>query len=366
METIILDDGWHSDHDGPGYGHTGDWEVCTAKIPDMAAHVRRVHDLGMKYMVWYSVPFIGYHAKNFARFENKLLRKVERNECGVLDPRYPDVREYLIGIYEHAVREYDLDGLKLDFIDQFEDRDRLPLHPDMDYACVQEATERLMMDVMKRVRAIKPGIMIEFRQRYIGPAMHRFGNMFRVGDCAGNYLKNRASILDLRMLMGNQAVHSDMLTLTPYEKPENNALQIISCMFGVLQYSCRMEEMTPELEEMSIFWLNFLKKHRTLLLQGKLEAFEPHLLYTWAKSTLDNACAVGIYSIDRCVQPDAVDRIYIANGSAGNRILLELSGVYHIQILDCRGRERSCEERTLSGITALPVPSGGLAILTRE
>lgn len=88
METIILDDGWHSSHAAPGYGYTGDWEVCQEKFPDMRAHVQRVHDLGMKHMLWYSVPFIGDHAKCWARFENKLLRRIDRNACGVLDPRY--------------------------------------------------------------------------------------------------------------------------------------------------------------------------------------------------------------------------------------------------------------------------------------
>lgn len=212
MDTVILDDGWHSEHDGPGYGYTGDWEVCTAKFPDMHAHVKRVHEIGMRYMLWFSVPFMGYHAQNWERFKDKTLFKVDRNACAVLDPRYPEVREYLIGIYEHAVREYDLDGLKLDFIDQFQNREHLPLTPAMDYACVQEATERLMTDVMERVRAVKPDIMIEFRQRYIGPGIRRFGNLFRVGDCASDIVSNRVGVTDIRLMGQKQATHADMLS----------------------------------------------------------------------------------------------------------------------------------------------------------
>jgi alpha-galactosidase len=195
--------------------------------------------------------------------------------------------------------------------------------------------------------------------------MKRFGNMFRVGDCAGNYLRNRASILDLRMMMGSQAVHSDMLMMCPYEKVENNAIQIVSCMFGVLQYSGRMEEMTEELAQMSVFWLRFLKEHKALLLEGRLEAYEPHLLYTWAKSTLGSECAVGVYAIDKCVRPDDVDTVYIANGCAGERVLVEMEGEYSIRIFDCRGREVSCRTQAFDGIAALPIPSGGLAVLTR-
>ena len=136
-------------------------------------------------------------------------------------------------------------------------------------------------------------------------------------------------------------------------------------MFGVLQYSGRMEEMTLELAEMSVFWLNFLKAHKELLLEGKLETFEPHLIYTWAKSTLDNECAVGVYSIDKVVAPDPVDTIYIANGCSGNRVLVEMTGTYRVQVLDCRGREVSCGEQVFNGVTPISVPSGGLAVLTK-
>lgn len=269
MESVILDDGWHSSHNGPGYGYTGDWEACEEKFPDMRAHVRHVHDIGMKYMVWFSVPFIGYHAKAWGRFKDKLLRRIDRNACGVLDPRCPDVREYLISTYENAVRGYDLDGLKLDFIDQFEDREHLPLHPDMDYACVQEATERLMTDVMERLRAIKPEIMIEFRQRYIGPAMHHFGNMFRVGDCASDIVSNRVGVTDLRLLSGGQAVHSDMLTWNNSETPEHAALQILNVIFGVIQFSQIIEQMPESHVQMARFWLDFALRYRKVLLESE-------------------------------------------------------------------------------------------------
>ena len=75
--------------------------------------------------------------------------------------------------------------------------------------------------------------------------------------------------------------------------------------------------------------------------------------------------AVGVYAIDKCVQPDAVDTVYIANGCSGSRLLVELEGTYLVRILDCLGRELSRSRQTFDGITAIPVPGGGLAILTR-
>ena len=38
---------------------------------------------------------------------------------GTLDPRFPEVREYLVQTYERVIGEWGFDGVKLDFIDCF-------------------------------------------------------------------------------------------------------------------------------------------------------------------------------------------------------------------------------------------------------
>ena len=74
---------------------------------------------------------------------------------------------------------------------------------------------------------------------------------------------------------------------------------------------------------------------------------------------------MGVYAIDKCVKPDGVDTIYLANGCAGDRVLVELTGDYGVRVLDCRGHEVSNSQMALDGITALSVPSGGLAVLKK-
>lgn len=366
FDICIVDDGWQTDDNNGGYGYCGDWKPAPTKLPDMAGHVKKVHDIGMKYILWYSVPLMGYYSVHYDHFKGMLLRDEPSLKAAVLDPRYREVREFLVNTYKKAIQEWDLDGFKLDFIDCWhDDPNNAQFNENMDIPALQDAVDVCMTEIVNVLSVIKPDILLEFRQDYIGPHMKRFGNMFRVGDCAGNYLKNRTVILDLRMLMGEQAVHSDMLMMAPSETPETNAIQIISCMFGVLQYSGRMEEMTPKMAEMSVFWLNFLKEHKHLLQSRNLEAYEAHLLYTWAKTTEGNECAVGVYAIDKCIRPDAVDTIYIANGCTGSRVLVELSGTYQVRILDCRGCEVSCKEQVFEGITVLKVPVGGLAVLEK-
>ncbi len=368
METVILDDGWHSDHDGPGYGYTGDWEVCESKFPDIKAHIRAVHELGMKYMMWFSVPFMGYNAKNQERFKNKLLRKIERNSCGVLDPRYPDVREYIIGIYEHAVREYRLDGLKLDFIDQFVDTDNLPLQPEMDYSCVQESVERLMTDVMRRVSAINPNIMIEFRQRYIGPGIRRFGNMFCVGDCASDIVSNRVGVTDIRLMGADQAAHSDMLSWNHSETPEHAALQILNVIFGVVQFSQIIAKMPESHRKMTKFWLDFAKRYSKTLLRSEFIPMEPQYMYPVITARDERTSITAVYMMNKVLKLDAsrTEAMFI-NASHAPVLYIETDAELSAQALTRNATgdvTYSGNMRFTPGVNVCEVPLSGLLKLT--
>lgn len=367
LEICIVDDGWQTENHLGGYGYCGDWQPAPNKFPDMAEHVKRVHEIGMKYLLWYSMPMIGYHSINYEKFKDMLLRHDPELSVAYLDPRYQEVRVFLRNVLKKALLEWNLDGFKLDFIDSWSDSaHNAPYNEKMDIPALQDAVDTCIADIVQELLRIKPDLLLEFRQQYIGPGMKQFGNMFRVEDCAGNYLKNRVSILDLRMLMGNQAVHSDMLLLAPFEDPAVNALQIISCMFGVVQYSGRLEKLDEKNIEMTRFWITFLKEHSELLQSRNLETYEAHLLYTWAKTQEGNECAVGVYAIDKCVKPDPADTIYIANGCMSNRVLVELSGSYQVQALDCFGHEVYCQEQILSGIKEIEVPVGGLLVMKKQ
>src|SRR5258708_29260012 len=131
----------------------------------MKADVGRVHELGMKYLLWYAVPFVGIRSKAYDRFAGKLLGTIDALSAGVLDPRFPDVREHIVSTYEQAMRAWDLDGFKLDFIDS----SAVPgwggqeLAAGQDDLSVTEAGDRLLTDELARLLASKPAVVIDFR-----------------------------------------------------------------------------------------------------------------------------------------------------------------------------------------------------------
>ena len=88
MDVAILDDGWQTDQIEFGYQNNGDWEVSRKKFPDFTAHVKRVQDMGMKYMVWFSVPFVGVDSKAYQTMKQYLLPGREGSKWFGLDPRF--------------------------------------------------------------------------------------------------------------------------------------------------------------------------------------------------------------------------------------------------------------------------------------
>jgi len=144
MKAVIVDDGWQTLDNKRGYAYTGDWKPD--RIPDMKGFVDQIHQLNMKFILWYSVPFIGKNAENYPRFKGKYLYYWESQGAWVLDPRYPEVREFIINIYEEAMRDWGLDGFKLDFMGFFHpDKDsKLTAEDGRDFASVNHAVDQLM------------------------------------------------------------------------------------------------------------------------------------------------------------------------------------------------------------------------------
>ena len=362
MRTIIVDDGWQTENNGGGYAYCGDWHVCKSKIKDMAAFVGAVHDIGMKVMLWYSVPFIGKHSDIWAEFKGKYLDN-EENEWNCLDPRFPEVREYLAMLYEKAALEWKLDGFKLDFIDSFE----LTKYSDKtgigrDFESLEDAIDCLLCDVVSRLKKINPDVLIEFRQSYIGPVVTKYGNMIRVGDCALDAFINRVGVLDLRMTSGKAAVHSDMITWNNNDTNESVAKQLIAVLFGVPQISVRLDEIKAEHYDVLKFWLSFWMENREILLDGKLKIYNPEANYSMAESELDSKKICVCYS--RNIVEASCNDFIVVNGTGEDFIAVRANGDFQYTILDCKGVCVNSGKQQIKDVEIFDVPQSGVLQLT--
>lgn len=289
-ESIIIDDGWQTDDNNRGYAYCGDWNVAPSKIKNMNEFISKVHNTGMKILFWYTVPFIGEKSKVFNRFKDMLIDPINDREWYVLDPRFPDVREYIISIYEKALIEWNLDGFKLDFVDEFVVTPFSGNINDLrrDYNSVADAADKLLKDIISRLKSIKPDIMLEFRQTYNGPMMRTYGNIFRAVDCPLDDLENRIRICDIRLLANNSAVHSDMIMWNTEDIVESAALQFVNILFSVPQISMLIDKLPKSHYSMLKFYCNLWNKYRDAFINGTFTPLNPHCRYNVLTGSYDD------------------------------------------------------------------------------
>jgi alpha-galactosidase len=366
-KAVIVDDGWQTSDNARGYAYCGDWEVAVDKIQDMAEHVKRVHALGLKYILWYSVPFVGRNSNAWSKYENILLSHNDGLRTGILDPRYPEVRKYIINTYEQAMREWDLDGFKLDFVDSFcQPKEENPNNdPGRDDISVPQAVDLLLSEVINRLQAIKPEVMIEFRQSYISPIMRKYGNMFRAADCPNDVVQNRISTVDIRLLCGNTAVHSDMIMWNPKEPVESAALQLINILFSVPQISVRLDKLPADHLAMLKSWLAFWREHRDVLMHGRFMPHNPELMYPLIEASNESKYIAAVYmdTVVTLVSRLQSQQIIIVNGTHTDRLIIDIVediGKRSVAVYNCQGQQ--VNSQTIDGtceLLALEVPPSG-------
>lgn len=369
-ETVILDDGWQTEDYSSGYAFCGDWEPCESKVGDIKELVERIHDIDMKLILWFSVPFVGKNSNAWEKFKDCFLNDPEVGEWHCLDPRFPKVREYLIKIYVKAAREWKLDGFKLDFIDSFKLTDyslgRIGGGRDVD--SLEDAVEILLRDIMKSLKKINPNICIEFRQNYIGPLMQTYGNMLRVSDCPADSIKNRVGMVDLRMLSGSTAVHSDMLEWNYADTSENVAAQLVNILYTVPQISVLTEKLSPEHKKVLSFFIAFWKEYRDILLNGKFKAFAPWANYSAVSAEKDGIIVYTAYEGRVAEIGTSFNKLVLVNGTQKNGLVLNYSRGESITgkscvIYDCTGRERYKYNLVQEELRHIPVPIMGVAVI---
>lgn len=369
FKTVILDDGWQFEGPSSGnYSECGEWKVAPGKFPDFQAFVQELHELGMKLMVWFTVPFLGENSPLRSRFEGKYLYYDKGCKAFVLDPRFPSVRSAIIDHYVRFLKEYEIDGFKLDFVDSFRSGDLASEYDPncMDCLTVDAAVKKLMTEIVRRLDAVKPGLLYEYRQNYVGPDINRFGNMLRVGDCAYDAMINRCAIADLRLLNYPIAVHSDMLFWSKEESLELCARQLLNILFAVPQISVILQNSTPQQRNLLKHYLAYWTENRSLLLHGKFRAERPEMNYV----------SLSAENEEKRITVQYADQPYAFDGKAadvfhcgeGNGIVLENAADVTVEVvcLDCLGHTTATMDVSAGSIRRIPVPLAGVMRLRMQ
>ena len=120
IELFVLDDGWFGKRDNDDCS-LGDWVVNTAKLPHgMDGLADRIHDLGLKFGLWFEPEMISPDSDLYRAHEDWCLhvpgreRTLERNQL-MLDLSRKEVQDYVIEAVSSILSTAGIDYVKWDY-----------------------------------------------------------------------------------------------------------------------------------------------------------------------------------------------------------------------------------------------------------
>jgi alpha-galactosidase len=363
---VFLDDGWQEFAHGRGYQGLGDWRPDQVKFPDLAAHVGRLHDRGAGVALWVAPLLLGRQSAAHADLEEYAQHWSPELNCRVLDPRYRQVREHLADTCLRLVTDYGVDALKIDFLDTAMRYQGTESRGDI--ADIGIAMAELLSLLRRRLASAgHQQVLFEFRQPYVNPAIARYGQILRAGDCPADAVLNRQRTVDCRLLATGQVVHSDPLMWGPTGGAAAVAQQLYSAMFSVPQISMRLAELSSEEVETLAGLLAFWQDHSEVLLTGRLRVSGSEASYPLVAAVREDlGQAVIVAYAPQVIDLDSVGaaQVTLVNATATPALVIRTARPITSAVLhNARGRSMGPGESLPSGLHEIPVqPWGGVSL----
>ncbi len=367
-KAVIIDDGWQKLATGRWYAGCGDWVADPQKFPDMRGHVDRLHGLGMSVILWVAPLLLGENSDAYARLKQFApYHNADGWRASALDPRYREVREHFVETSIRLVRDYGVDGLKLDFLDGVVAYQGTPTGGDIpDVGQAIHATLQLLQERLQQAGLDE--VLIEFRQAYIGPATAPYGNLLRVGDCPVDANQNRRATVNMRMIAAGQVIHSDPTVWDHRAGAEPAARQLLNAYFSVPQVSMDLTSLPAVQRDAVQTVLQNWMEDREAVLFGVVSAGLPSEGYPVVQARHQDRLVVGVYQpMVVEIDLDGVAELRLLNATSHERIVVRwtgkarrLSGIAH----SARGDVGMPLEVETEGLTELTIPVSGIATLS--
>ncbi len=267
FKTWITDYGWFLDQtsDANLGEFAGDWQPSARRFPDFAGHVAQVQQMGLRYLLWVAPAMVGKQSQA-AREHANLLQQAAGMQFDCLSPWKAQSAELIAGHLERLMKDYHLDGFKLDFIDTL-DPHQVP--PDPDYQTAGEGEYNLLSQALDRLQAIRPDVLVEFRNSYSNLAGRRFANLYRANDTPFNPANNRWQVALLRLLAPDRAAALDPVCWGQDASLEEVAVMLINALCGVPMVSVDLGTCQPGYLNLLRYWIGFYNQHRDTLAHGE-------------------------------------------------------------------------------------------------
>ena len=120
IDTFVLDDGWFGERNDDKRS-LGDWYVNTEKLAGgLKTVIDYVHSKGMKFGLWFEPEMISEDSKLYREHPDYAVRVPDYEPCYgrnqfMLDLTRKDVRDYIVGSVNKALKENEIEYVKWDY-----------------------------------------------------------------------------------------------------------------------------------------------------------------------------------------------------------------------------------------------------------
>jgi alpha-galactosidase len=216
--------------------------------------------MGLKYMLWIAPPIIGEKSSMNEVLLPSDLDKERIDGSHRLLPYRKEALELMANKFSYLIKEYDIDGLKIDYLDFF--------RPD-----TKEPKGRLMRAFAKliseKIRNVKEDALIEYRQFYTVPGMLNYATQYRAGDVPYDWMDNFNRLAQMRITLGdNLPLHADPAFWRCDETIENVGRHMIAALAGVPMISIDFNQIPKAHIKVIANYLNLYREFLTVFQKG--------------------------------------------------------------------------------------------------
>ena len=340
FKSVLVDDGWQS---------LVQMKIDTAYSYDeisfktMSLFKKKCSDMGLPLYLWYSIPFIGGNPVILKKFDGKYIRYRAPRQMYVLDPRYSDVRKYLVSTYANFLSTWNFDGYWFDFLKGFYPKEGAVIDPDKgrDFVSIDLAVDTLYSDMKTRLNAIKPNFFMGQIFSVVGPNLVSYQNFLTGFVGVENTQVVREKMVNNRLLYGKFTPFMEVVAINPRESEEDIARKLQSVLFGN-PYLSFYATTLPEASKQTIrFWLDYWKKNHKVIFEGSFEPMQVSRFYPGIKVENEQKIIYMVYEDYTINLPVVLNKPIdvIHSKTTGNiQFLMNKADVhYNYEIFDCKG-----------------------------
>lgn len=364
FKSILIDDGWQA---------LVNMKVDTTysyeqnSFETMNLFKQKCEKMNLPIYLWYSLPFVGGNPVILKKFEGKYIRYRAPRQMYVLDPRYADVRKYLIKTYIDFLEQWKFDGYWFDFLKGFYPSEGQVIDDDLgrDFVSINLAVDTLYSEMAERLKSIRPDIFLGQEFQVVGPNLVSYQSFLTGFVGVENTQVVREKMVNNRLLYGKYTPFMEVVAITPKDKPADIARKMQAVLFGNPYLSFFITTMPEESKQVIRFWLEYWKKNYEVIFNGDFEPMQVSRFYPVIKSTGNNKIIYALYDDYSVILPKVSDvEIDVINSKASPGVSFGFSdsqGAYGYEVFNCQGKSTgkgTLNSKTRKDVEAM-VPVGG-------